>query len=109
MGGNSYVRVWTGVLLVSTTGCFTHGTIACRTDPITGSQQCQLVGGSSLGGLFTVLAAAAAYAVVGCTLNGCPLPDVCNPNTKRCETSRCSETRTCPNGYRCDLSTKLCR
>ena len=53
--------------------------------------------------------AAGVYAVTGCTANGCLLPDRCNPQTKRCEPIRCSETQTCPAGYSCRLDTGLCR
>jgi hypothetical protein len=49
------------------------------------------------------------YAVAGCTINGCLLPDRCNPKTKRCEPIRCSETSSCPAGYKCQMNTKLCR
>jgi hypothetical protein len=54
-------------------------------------------------------AAVVIYSATGCTWNGCQLPDRCNPQTKRCETIRCSEGRGCPAGYACDLADGLCR
>jgi hypothetical protein len=81
----------------------------CRPDPTTGSQLCQ-TGGNSYGAAAAVTGVAAAvYAVTGCTWNGCQLPDRCNPQTKRCETIRCNESRACPAGYACDLSDGMCR
>ena len=53
--------------------------------------------------------AAGVYSVTGCTVNGCQLPDRCNLQTKRCEPIRCSETQSCPAGYRCFLASGLCR
>jgi hypothetical protein len=89
--------------------CVGSGQLLCRPDPITGSQTCQAAGGDATGAAITTGAAAVLYAGVGCTWNGCTLPDRCNPKTKRCETITCSETRDCPSGYSCDLSTHLCR
>jgi hypothetical protein len=85
------------------------GELVCRPDPITGSQTCQAAGGDVTGAAITTGAAAVLYAGVGCTLNGCLLPDRCNPKTKLCETIACSETKDCPSGYSCDLGTHLCR
>ena len=81
----------------------------CRPDPITGSQQCQSTTSSPAAAVVTTGAAAAVYSVTGCEVNGCQLPDECNPTTKRCQATRCSEHKACPVGYSCDRSTMLCR
>jgi hypothetical protein len=82
---------------------------ACRRDPATNMLECQ-PGFSGVGGsLLTLALAIVLYAYKGCTINGCELPYTCNAETKRCEPLRCSETRSCPAGYRCIMSSKLCR
>ena len=89
-------------------GCAPSSTL-CRPDPITGSQQCQSTTSSPAAAVVTTGAAAAVYSVTGCDVNGCQLPDECNPVTKRCQTIRCNESKPCPAGYNCDRSTMLCR
>ena len=90
-------------------GCGGSGQMACRPDPITGSQQCQLASQSPADAVLTTGVAAGVYSVTGCTVNGCPLPDRCNPKTKRCEAIYCNEAQSCPAGYRCALDVHLCR
>lgn len=96
------------ILLALLTGC-AGSQLHCPRDPATGMSQC-VSSTSSVGNaaVYTGLAAGV-YAAKGCTVNGCQLPDRCNPTTKRCETIRCSETQSCPAGYNCDLKTGLCR
>ena len=103
-------RLALGLLLTAAlASCAGSGQMLCKPDPITGSQQCQL-GSQSLGdAALTTGVAAGVYTVTGCTVNGCPLPDTCNPQTKRCEPIRCSETKACPVGYSCALALQLCR
>jgi len=96
-------------LMLLALSCTSSGNIVCRPDPITGSQFCQTAGNDVAGAVITASAAAGVYAVTGCTINGCLLPDRCNTTTKRCEPLGCSETRDCPNGYSCNLSTHICR
>lgn len=71
--------------------------------------QCAMSSSSPGHAVGVTAAAAGVYAVTGCTVNGCLLPDRCNPKTKRCEPTRCSESQSCPAGYNCDLKTMLCR
>ena len=89
--------------------CAGSGQMLCKPDPITGSQQCQLGSTRPADAALTTGVAAGVYAFTGCTVNGCPLPDTCNPQTKRCEALRCSETQSCPAGYRCALDVHMCR
>jgi hypothetical protein len=102
-------RAWWMLLSAAVAGCAGSGQMLCKPDPITGSQQCQLASQSPGDAALTGGVAAGVYAFTGCTVNGCPLPDTCNPRTKRCEPIRCSETRSCPAGYRCALDVQLCR
>jgi len=53
--------------------------------------------------------AAAAWAVVGCTVNGCMPPYRCNPQTKLCESIDCDESSHCPAAYECNLVTHECQ
>lgn len=103
--------LWTvmaAVLALSACGIPSAGG-ACRRDPATNMLECQ-PGFSGVGGsLITLALAVVLYAWKGCTINGCELPNTCNAETKRCEPLRCSETRSCPAGYRCIMSSKLCR
>jgi hypothetical protein len=82
---------------------------ACRRDPATYALECR-PSFSGIGGLAAVLPLAIALqAWKGCTINGCELPNRCNQATKLCEPIRCSETQTCPTGYRCMHASQLCR
>lgn len=54
-------------------------------------------------------AAAAATAVVGCTVNGCLPPYRCNGETKLCEPVYCDERNECPSAYECNLATHECQ
>lgn len=98
-----------GVIFGVIWGCAGSGQTVCPQDPATGMSQC-ISGTSSVGNAAVVTGVAAGvYAVTGCTVNGCLLPDRCNQISKRCEPTRCSETQSCPAGYNCQLDTKLCR
>jgi hypothetical protein len=91
------------------TACAT-GSEACRRDPITGSQQCQPASGDYTEAVGTAAAATAAWAAVGCTVNGCEPPFRCNGETKMCERIRCAEGKqSCPAGYSCDLADGVCK
>ena len=103
------IRACGWLLLWVAGGCAGLSQTLCKPDPITGSQQCQLASQSRGDALLTTTLAASVYAVTGCTVNDCPLPDACNPRTKRCEPIRCSETHACPAGYRCALDVHICR
>jgi hypothetical protein len=66
--------------------------------------------GNSVGSAAAVTGiAAGVYAFTGCTVNGCQLPDRCNPETKRCEPITCRENVACPAGYSCNMVTLNCR
>lgn len=54
-------------------------------------------------------AAAAAWAIVGCRVNGCNPPYFCNVETKLCERIHCDEDAACPVGYTCNLRRNRCR
>ena len=83
--------------------------VVCRPDPLTGSQMCQMSSNNRADALVTTGVATAVYAVTGCTVNGCELPDSCNQITKRCERTRCDESKPCPAGYRCEADSQTCR
>lgn len=83
---------------------------ACKRDPITGMEQCQLASGSYGEAIGTAAAAAAATAAVGCTVNGCEPPFRCNSDTKLCERIRCTEGKaSCPPAYTCDPEQGVCK
>ena len=84
------------------------GTV-CRPDPLTGSQMCQMSSNNNADAIVTTGVATAVYAATGCTVNGCELPDSCNQITKRCQPTRCDETKPCPVGYRCQPDSQTCR
>lgn len=96
-------------LAIGLVGCGGSAQMVCQRDPATGIEQCQPTTGSPGNAALTTGVAAGVYGFTGCTVNGCQLPDRCNPKTKRCEPLRCSETDPCPAGYQCQLDTKLCR
>jgi hypothetical protein len=95
--------------LCAVDACGGSSQMMCKPDPITGSQQCQTSSNTPADALVTTGVAAGVYGFTGCTVNGCQLPDECNPKTKRCETIRCRENRPCPVGYSCDRVSLLCR
>jgi len=110
MGRAREVAGWWLLALISLgCGCAGSGQMLCKPDPITGSQQCQVASSRPGDAALTTGVAAGVYAVSGCTVNGCPLPDRCNPQTKRCEPTRCHEAKACPAGYSCALDVGLCR
>lgn len=89
-------------------GCATG--VACRTDPVTGSERCQPTSGSYGNAVATVGIAAASWALVGCSVNGCEPPFRCNAESKMCERIPCHEGKNvCPPGYSCDLEDHVCR
>jgi hypothetical protein len=81
----------------------------CRRDPVTGWENCQTSGSDYGEAAGTAVAAAAAWAAVGCTVNGCAPPSRCNPQTKLCEALRCSRESPCPGGYDCEPEQGVCR
>jgi hypothetical protein len=95
--------------LAALAACGASGEVLCKPDPITGSQQCTTTSSNPASAVVTTGVAAGVYAVTGCTVNGCQLPDVCNPKTKRCEPTPCNEQHACPAGYECDLTHGVCR
>lgn len=96
------------LLIVLFSACAGGSQFACRKDVITGNEQCQPVSRSPTEAAVGAGAAAASWAVVGCTLNGCPPPDRCNPQTKLCETTSCHSDRDCGAGFHCDASSSHC-
>jgi hypothetical protein len=89
--------------------CGASGQMLCKRDPITGSELCQRATGNYAEAAVNTGVAAGVFGITGCTVNGCPLPTQCNPNTKRCESIRCSESKPCPAGYFCSTDSMLCR
>lgn len=100
-----------GIMLGFLLGCGGSNSteLHCPRDPATGMMQCAYSSSGPGSGVAETAVAAGVFAVKGCTVNGCLLPDRCNPKTKRCEPTRCSEAQACPAGYNCDLETTLCR
>lgn len=96
-------------LALAAAACGPSAAMLCKPDPTTGSQQCQATSSSGGDAVVTTGVAAGVYAVTGCTVNGCQLPDTCNPQTKRCEPLPCNETKPCPAGYSCQFDTNTCR
>jgi hypothetical protein len=89
-------------------GCAT-GQEACRRDPVTGAEQCAVVGSDPGQAAATAAAAAASWGAVGCTVNGCQAPFRCNPESKLCERMRCSEdVGGCPPGFSCNPNKNVC-
>jgi len=103
-----WLGAWLAIASCVVMGCG-GGQMLCKPDPITGSEQCQTASSDPVTAVVNTGVAAGVYSQTGCTLNGCELPDECNPKTKRCETIRCRESTGCPDGYKCDLVTLLCR
>jgi hypothetical protein len=105
------VCVLLAVLLPVLVGCVGSNStqLHCPRDPATGMSQCTMSSSSPGDAIGVTALAAGVYAGKGCTVNGCLLPDRCNPKTKRCEPIHCSEAQSCPAGYSCDLETTLCR
>ena len=98
-----------GLWLAGLASCLPGPGSYCRTDPVTGSQQCQYSSNSAGDALLVTGAAAGVYAATGCTLNGCELPNRCNAQTKRCEPIACRENSGCPAGYSCNMVMMICR
>jgi hypothetical protein len=90
------------------TGCASGQ--ACRHDVVTGRDECQPASGNAGEAVGTAVAAGAAFAVVGCTVNGCEPPYRCNGKTKLCERIACGEGKSsCPAGYACDPEDNRCK
>jgi hypothetical protein len=86
------------------------GPDVCKRDPITGSERCQPASGDYGEAAATVGIASAAWAVAGCTVNGCEPPYRCNGETKMCERIPCGEAKdSCPPMYHCDAEDNLCK
>jgi hypothetical protein len=87
------------------------GPTYCKRDPITGSESsCGRTSNSPVEAAATAAAAGAAWAAVGCTVNGCSPPFRCNPDTKMCERIPCQEGgNNCPPAYSCDPDDHVCR
>lgn len=94
--------------LLLTSAC-AGGQTVCRRDPITGSEQCQNVGSDYGEAAVTGGAAAASWAAVGCTVNGCTPPSFCNERTKQCESTPCGDDDDCGKGFTCDTTAHRCR
>ena len=90
-------------------GCAGGSEFACRRDPITGSEQCAPVSNAPAEAAVAGGAAAVAWGVVGCTVNGCPAPDRCNERTKQCEPTTCRADKDCVVGFHCDTDSSHCR
>jgi hypothetical protein len=104
------LRTTLGLAVLIVTGCAGGTTeLACKRDPTTGSEWCQRTTSSPGDAVLGAGVAAGVYAFTGCTVNGCELPDRCNPVTKRCEPLPCEEAKACPAGYQCQLDTNTCR
>jgi len=84
------------------------GQLACKRDPITGSEQCQETSGSYGEAAVAAGAATGGWAAVGCTVNGCTMPYRCNTKTKQCEPIRCAEGHSCPPAYTCNMDKNRC-
>lgn len=85
------------------------GTTVCKRDTITGSEQCQDASDNYGAAAATGAAAGAAWAVVGCTVNGCAPPSYCNTRTKQCEVRRCTDDGECDAGFHCDTTAHSCQ
>jgi hypothetical protein len=95
-----------GCLLI--TSCAT-GSEACRTNPNTGIEECQVVSNDYSQAAATAIAAGALWTVEGCTVNGCKPPYTCNAKTKLCERIRCGEDfGSCPGSFYCDPVKRVC-
>ena len=95
------------VLLLLTPACATS--TACRPDPIGGPEHCYTTSDSMGAAAVHAGAAAATWAAVGCTVNGCIPPMQCNAQSKLCEPIPCKEQSACPTGYACDLTRNRCQ
>ena len=86
------------------------GPDACTRDAVTGSERCAPASGSYGEAIGTAAVAGGAWAVAGCTVNGCEPPYRCNGETKMCERIACGEALSaCPPGYNCDPDDNLCK
>ncbi len=56
----------------------------------------------------TAAAAGAVWGAVGCRVNGCRPPYVCDDASGFCEPPHCSEGNPCPPGYDCDYDEGRC-
>ncbi len=97
------------LVLFTNAGCGGSAEYVCKRDQITGSEQCQRETNSPGEAAATAGAAAGAWAVVGCTVNGCPAPYRCNTKTKQCESAFCTRDADCGLGFACDVALSRCR
>src|SRR4051812_6243918 len=99
-----------GLLVLSSClyACATSGNV-CRRDPITGTEQCAPESNNYGEAAVGAGAAAGAWVAVGCTLNGCQAPDRCNPKTKLCESTHCTQDSDCGPAFHCDAASNRCQ
>jgi hypothetical protein len=99
---------WT-LLLASVLLCAcAGGSEVCQRDVITGTEQCQTVGDDYGQAAATAAVATGAWVAVGCTVNGCKQPYICNEKSKQCEAKACKSDSDC-GGYGCDAESGHCR
>ena len=82
--------------------------MVCKPDELTGVERCEHTSDSMGNAAVAAGAAAATWAVVGCTVNGCAPPTQCNTKTKQCEPIPCDGPSACPTGYECAEDTHTC-
>lgn len=70
-------------------------------------EQCVSTGGP-VEAAGTAVAAGVAWGAVGCRVNGCHPPYVCNEDTGMCERMPCGEGRSCLAPYECNLLEGYC-
>ncbi|HEX2678350.1 MAG TPA: hypothetical protein VHM19_16975 [Polyangiales bacterium] len=97
------------LLLPLMAACAGGSQVVCRRDPITGGEQCGPTSNNYGEAAVGAGAAATTWAVVGCTVNGCPAPDRCNETTKQCEATLCHSDKECGAGFHCDIVSTRCR
>lgn len=95
-----------GALALAAGGC-ASGMQCQRSSEPDRSEECVATGGSGEAA-GTAIAAAGAWAVTGCRVNGCNLPYTCNQDTGMCERISCAEGQSCPPGYHCDPDDERC-
>jgi len=95
-----------GLLTLAVAGCASGMQCGPSSDP-QWRNECVATGGP-VEAAGTAAAAGAAWAVEGCTVNGCNMPYTCNEDTGYCERLTCGEGESCPSPYECDLVRGRC-